>query len=282
MFQKRHARLWPCCVALLVMACGPSEAERRATNDCDIQAANPNDEQRVAPGASSTAIIPKLAVEACEKAVKSLPGESRFLYQLGRAYDAAGRPADAIKAYKSAMAKNHAMAFYNMGLKEAELGNVDSALALYAKGAELGSALAAREVAKSRFSSEGFSNPSFFQSIYDKNFAQQESSQKIYVSTFIGIFNREEECRGVATHGLTVFAAQQVQGAVWSQLLGAMRASQAAGTIGYREGQAVTAGMAMQVDRAENDAKLFYSRYACDGTVAKRFFQNLGQWLGVP
>lgn len=257
-------------------------AERSAINDCDIQAADPNDEQRVAPGAINTAIIPKRAMEACEKAVKSLPDEPRLLYQLGRAYDAAGRSADAIKAYKRAMDKNHAMAYFNMGLKEAANGNADAAVALYAKGAELGSALAARELAKSRFTSEGFSNPAFFQSIYDGKFAQRENNQKIYISTFIELFNREEECRGVAPHSLNAYAAQQVQGAVWSQLLGAMRASQAAGTIGFQEGQAATAGMAMQVDRAERDARLFYSRYACDGAVAKRFFQNIGDWLGAP
>ncbi len=282
MTETRHFNFWLCCVALLLVACGPSEAERRATNDCDVQAANPNDEQRVAPGVNHASIIPKLAVEACEKAVKALSDEPRFWYQLGRAYEAGGRSADAIKAYQRAMDRNYAMAYYNMGVKEQALGNLDAAAALYAKGAELGSSFAAREHAKSRFTSEGFSNPAFFQSIYDRNFAQRERSQTIYVSTFIGIFNRENECRGIATHGLNVHAAQLVQGAVWSQLLDAVRQSQAAGTIGFQEGRGVTASLAMQVDRAESDAQLFYNRYACDGAVAKRFFQNLGHWLGAP
>ena len=282
MFRVPTTRLCVCCAGLLLAACGPSEAERRATNDCDVQAANPNDEQRVAPGVVNTSIIPKLAVEACEKALQALPDEPRILYQLGRAYDAANRPVDAAKAYKRAMDKNHAMAFFNMGLKEAAQGNTDGAVALYAKGAELGSSFAARELAKSKFTSEGFSNPAFFQSIYDRKFSQRERSQTIYISTFIGLFNRESACRGVATHGLNVQAAQLAQGAVWSQLLGAMKQSQAAGTIGLQEGRAATAGMAMQVDRAEGDAVLFYRRYACDGAVAKRFFANLGHWVSAP
>lgn len=282
MSRKLPPGLWVCCVSFLLVACGPSDAERRATNDCDVQAANPNDEQRVAPGVNPASIIPKLAVDACEKAVKAFPDEPRLLYQLGRAYDAANRPADAIKAYKRAMDKNHAMAYFNMGMKEQAQGNADGAVALFAKGAELGSAFATRELARSRFTSDGFSNPAFFQSIYDRKFAQRERSQTIYISTFIHLFNRESECRGVATHGLNVRAGQLAQGAVWSQLLGAMKQSQAAGTIGLQEGRAATAGMAMQVDRAEGDAVLFYKRYACDGAVAKRFFANLGHWLEAP
>lgn len=82
-----------------------------AVDECDILAANPLDPERMAEGVSDDAIIPRLAVSACESAVKAAPAELRFAYQLGRAHLAAGHKDAAEAQLKRAAQGSYAAAF---------------------------------------------------------------------------------------------------------------------------------------------------------------------------
>lgn len=79
-------------------------------DECDLLAAHPADPQRVAEGVAETAIIPRLAVRACEAAARRSPAETRFVYQLGRAFEAANRAAEARAQYDRAAQANYAAA----------------------------------------------------------------------------------------------------------------------------------------------------------------------------
>jgi hypothetical protein len=90
-------------------------------DECDLLAAHPADPERLTDGVADGAIVPRLAVKACEAAVKQSPKELRFAYQLGRAYLAANRKDNATEQFKRAADGNYAAAF----AAQAEIG-VDS------------------------------------------------------------------------------------------------------------------------------------------------------------
>lgn len=87
-------------------------------DECDLLAAHPGDPLRVAEGVADGSIIPRLAVRACETAVRQHPNELRFAYQLGRAYAAADRSREGQGQFERATAGNYAAAF----AAKAELG----------------------------------------------------------------------------------------------------------------------------------------------------------------
>lgn len=87
-------------------------------DECDLLAAHPADPDRLADGVADTSIVPRLAVKACEAAVKQNPNELRFAYQFGRALVAANRKDAAAAQFTRATAGNYAAAF----AAQAELG----------------------------------------------------------------------------------------------------------------------------------------------------------------
>jgi hypothetical protein len=90
-------------------------------DECDLLAAHPADPERVADGVADGAMIPRLAVKACEAAAKQNPKELRFAYQLGRSYLAGNRKDNAAEQFKRAADGKYAAAF----AAQAEMG-VDS------------------------------------------------------------------------------------------------------------------------------------------------------------
>ena len=72
-------------------------AAQAAVDACDKAAASPQDVDRPSgvAGLEFNHIDPPKAVAACRAAVAAAPGERRVLYQLGRAFDAAGSDAEA-------------------------------------------------------------------------------------------------------------------------------------------------------------------------------------------
>lgn len=125
------------------MSFSPAKAEEAGAL-CDRLAAGSVD-QALPPG-----VVPVLgknidktkAVPACEKAVAGRPDIVRFLYQLGRAYQAADRDSEAFAAFEKAATAGYTAAFGNLGYCY-EFGNgtqvdLDKALENYQKGASLG------------------------------------------------------------------------------------------------------------------------------------------------
>ncbi|WFP77736.1 caspase family protein [Mesorhizobium sp. WSM4906] len=97
------------------------KASKRATmklspsvDPCDQAAGAPLDLQGVAPGRQPNEIGGG-AVEACETAVKTYPGVTRFRYELGRALLASGKVDEARKAIQEAADKGHVRAVFELG-----------------------------------------------------------------------------------------------------------------------------------------------------------------------
>ena len=105
-------------------------------------------DQREALKPNLTALTDK-AVTEFEAAKAAAPEKDSNLHlimaRLGDAYDAAGRPDDAIAAYKRAIELKPSFAYYNnLGGIEGRAGKVDDASAAYQKAAELDPAQAAQ------------------------------------------------------------------------------------------------------------------------------------------
>ena len=85
-------------------------------DECDRLAANPFDPLRTTVGVLLASLSATAAIDACAKAVERTPGEPRFLYQLGRAYEGAQQFDRARADYQAAVDRNYPSAFMNLGL----------------------------------------------------------------------------------------------------------------------------------------------------------------------
>ncbi|MBY5871905.1 TIR domain-containing protein [Rhizobium ruizarguesonis] len=85
-------------------------------DECDRLAANPFDPVRTTVGVLLASLNATAAIDACTKAVEMAPGEPRFLYQLGRAYEVAKQFDPARANYQAAVDRNYPSAFMNLGL----------------------------------------------------------------------------------------------------------------------------------------------------------------------
>ena len=101
--QRRRGRTWlvsGLAVALLLLLAAVvtpriyAEFARRTALDCDIAAAEEGNSVRV-PGVALEAIVPEVAIPACEHAIAVDPQNERLMRNLGRAFEKAGRGADA-------------------------------------------------------------------------------------------------------------------------------------------------------------------------------------------
>jgi tetratricopeptide (TPR) repeat protein len=79
-------------------------------DECDQLAAHPEDPQRMAEGMADSAIVPRLAIEACEAALQRQADEPRFAFQLGRSFLAAGREKEAHTQFERAAQSKYAAA----------------------------------------------------------------------------------------------------------------------------------------------------------------------------
>ena len=84
-------------------------------DECDLLAAHPADPDRMAEGVADDAIVPRLAILACENALESDPDEPRFAFQLGRALLAMGRKQEAFETFQIAAQAGHAAAYGYLG-----------------------------------------------------------------------------------------------------------------------------------------------------------------------
>lgn len=283
-FTIRNASL-----ALLIML-GMIIAKQLATqeietNECDTQAAHPTDGSRMSQGVAMEKIIPKKAIAACEAAAANYPKEARFSYQLGRAYESAGRMDDAIAAYRKSSGLDYPMAFYNLGVSLAERGEIEAAKTNLQAAEKKGVVAASDKLKTIIFSSDGFSNPKLFEAINSGSLSGTDSKLTIYMTSFVGLFHNTSGCSRVANNSMQMKLAQMSRKAVMGEMFGALAKSggrgsfEAAAVGGYQAGQNVAQGLSAQADKAQNDAELFYKRYGCGSIIAKSFFSNLERWL---
>lgn len=278
------ARLTAAAFIALAVSCPlAATAAVTDTNECDIQAANPGDIDRLAPGAPMDSIVPRRAVEACEKAVADYPDEPRFFYQLGRAYQASNRMEQATQAYQRAADLGYPMAFYNLGIRAKERGDTAAAIAYQKEASARGVKQAETELAGLIFTGDGFSSPAFFQAVYDGTLNGSRNSA-IYAAEFVGLFNNTPGCQQVATYGILNRLVQVAKGAFLGEMINALGNAPRDGTFegaargGMQAGQQLAQSFALRADKAQSDANLFYTRYDCNTPIARQFFKNLGNW----
>src|SRR5688572_17258517 len=83
--------------------------------ECDLLAAHPADPQRMSDGVSDDEIVPRLAITACQAAMKKAPNDPRHAFHMGRAQLALGRKAEAKTYFDAAAKQNYAAAFAYLG-----------------------------------------------------------------------------------------------------------------------------------------------------------------------
>ncbi len=84
-------------------------------HQCDLAAAHPADPERVGPSVAFRSIDPQRAIPVCEAAVAEFPAEPRYKALLARAYDRAGRGADAVRLSEAAMEQGYLAAWHQLG-----------------------------------------------------------------------------------------------------------------------------------------------------------------------
>ncbi|SDB49265.1 caspase family protein [Bauldia litoralis] len=117
---------------------------------CDRLAAHSYDQDKPATVAGTALSLlgatAEEAIQACLKASEQASGERRYVFQLGRAYHAAGRFDEALARYTEAAEAGSAIAMNNRGLLHATGAgtpkNPEAALHWYRKGAEAGNVTA--------------------------------------------------------------------------------------------------------------------------------------------
>lgn len=139
----------PLFLSTALLLAAPALADTLPATDCDRLAARQANVDNP-PGIAGIELVAlqrsdlEAAIAACEAEVARHPGERRFLFQLGRALDAAGRPEAAMAPLVEAAELGSAAAMSNAGLLHAKGRGVPqdyaTALALFEKGVALGDA----------------------------------------------------------------------------------------------------------------------------------------------
>ena len=121
-------------------------AQDAPLTECDTYAASDMYPQRKTVGIAFDKVNPKLAVPACEAAVREYPTSNRFAYQLGRAYEKANNFEFAVPQYRKAADQGLSLAQHNLGNMYAKGQGVAQdyaqAVGWYRKAADQGLSLA--------------------------------------------------------------------------------------------------------------------------------------------
>jgi hypothetical protein len=237
-------------------------------DECDQLAAHPADADRLADGVADDAIIPKLAVTACEAAVKRAPDTSRFVFQLGRAYAAANRAKDAVQQYMKAADQGYGAALAYLG-DAYQFGrgvgpDVQKAIDSYKKAVVKGFTPADGQIEMLTF------------------------DRSMYVVPAVGLLYDGDlnSLRGPDTPALQAYLFGFVM-ALGSECGPVLPPKAVSSLYARRYPQTWTPEADMPVNIsvmgsvAEYDAKLFLRRHGCEGPVTDRIKANLNQlYLG--
>lgn len=235
-------------------------------HECDVLAAHPSDVQRVADGVADDRIISRLAIRACEQAIKENAPDPRFAFQLGRALLAAGRTKDAAQAFEKATDANYAAAWAYLGdaYQFGHNGPIDwaKAHAAYTKALQGGFLPAKALVEVMMFDKDGYA---------------QDVIAELYRRNVDEINVRSKQSRKWETRGY-VFSLTQKLMAECDRVLspGSVPA-----LFHYRYGDGWTvdadapASVAAFIASGDFDAKAFLRRHGCDGPVALQLFASI-------
>jgi len=136
------------------------EAILAQVDACDVLAAHPDDPLRVAPGVPEDELVPRLAAEACEAALKTSDDIGRHAFQLGRAMLALDQRDKAVSLFKQAADSGSSIAMIFLGDAE-QFGwngerNPIKALSYYTTARKMGLLIADIAVAQVTFDASMF------------------------------------------------------------------------------------------------------------------------------
>jgi TPR repeat protein len=100
----------------LVVGCTSAFCQENVPlTNCDKYAGSLLDPRMKGAGVAADKIDPKIAIPACEEAVRNYPNNGRFLFQLGRSYFAAKDDAQALAWYRKSADQRYGPGQYNLG-----------------------------------------------------------------------------------------------------------------------------------------------------------------------
>lgn len=268
--------LRPTLLFCLAMALPSAASSQEASiielvEECDILAAHPDDPQRMADGIADDAIVPRLAVLACEEAIERDPDDPRFTFQLGRALLAANDEKKAVESFKKAADAGYAAAWaylgdaYQFGLGTDVEGH--KSLSAYKKALDGGFKQAEDQIKQLQFDASMYARP-FAKLFYDGNYAEirtlsdgsSGSLNRNYVFNFIQSLLQECEPFVQPDNVASLYSYRYPPN--W-------KAEQDDNVI-----------VAIQTSVAEYDASTFLRRHVCGGLIAKHVFKSINLFLG--
>jgi TPR repeat protein len=129
MMKRSGAASIACLFALSALALAAAQSAARAQSAdlvlCDRLAADPTDPDKPADVKGSAEIAPSDVATAIKFCKTAAPSSRRALFQLGRAYAANGKLADAIATYRKAIDKGSSAAMVELGILYAAGSGVD-------------------------------------------------------------------------------------------------------------------------------------------------------------
>ena len=256
----------------LLGLCGVASAQESSVFDliteCDLLAAHPADPQRMADGVVDDEIVPRLAITACQAALKKAPNDPRHSFHMGRAQLALGRRAEAKTYFDAAAKQKYAAAFAYLGdMYQFGLGvqaNAATALDYYKKALQGEFQPAEDQIKQLTF------DPSLFVSsaiaeLYNRTFDIGATAKEPLLRNYVFnvVLNTMEECGSYLKPGsLARFYLFRYPKGSWSAE------------------QEEDIMVMIQTSVGEFDAKTFLERYGCNGPVAKRVFANMDHYFG--
>jgi TPR repeat protein len=271
----RHAVRWGMALTVIAGLTGPSAAQEPELLDlvkeCDILAAHPSDSQRMAEGVSDDRIVPRLAIRACEQAIKDEPKDPRFTFQLGRALLAAGKKAEAAAEFHKSAEAGHAAGWAYLGdalqFGHGQAINHEKAREAYAKARDGGFERATELVNQLEFLPTMYA-AGVMNQLYERNFAgiatsAREADRKWLTRAYLFALVQKlvTECDDVIPPTRIVALYTFRFGGGWS---------------GETDAQ-TSVGIFTAV--GEHDARIFLKRHGCEGLIAKHVFRAIDGFL---
>jgi hypothetical protein len=262
------------------------------THACDIQAAHANDPDRMAPGVQMSRIVPRVALQACERAVAELPGTARFHSQLGRARFAAGQMPEAIEALTRAGEMGHAQSWVILGFAYGDgafgPADLERAAAYYRRAAAAGRDVQL-ELSTVLFDPAGYSTPPVVEALFaGRTAGLDQRYTTLYLQQFLSDISVVEDCRAQINQRtlgtLGAMSSMETLGTLFGGLVDAHRNRTGNLDDAARQGAAAGFGAVGSLlgptMSARADVRLFVQRHGCITPVSARFFRNVNRYIG--
>lgn len=239
-------------------------------DECDLLAAHPDDSKRMAQGVADDEIVPLLAIEACEKALNNNPGETRFVFQLGRAFLAYGKKEKAFGLFQQAKKSGYAVAFaylgdaYQFGLGTKK--DPTEALAHYEASIKAGFEAAKEQVKRLKFDKSLFVSFEIGKIYLGEYQSVREMSKKAHFRNYLFNF-----AQTFITQCGSFLTPKNVPKMFFYRYPPGWTAEKADGNI----------MIAIQTSVGEFDAEIFLKKYGCEGFVAKSFLKKLDKFFAT-